>query len=142
MPQDSLTHREVEEVEAFAEPTDQVETPDVNEESVTTNDEFIIYNLDDVPEPEDLTPQAPTAESNTQETEATQPAASQPSVQPLVRPLPSDNGKSHVALLSSRANSTCQGALPIWKTSPLTSVGTSPLTTRRRAPNPKSAGCV
>ena len=82
MPQDSLTHREVEEAEAFAEPTDQVETPDVNEESVTTNDEFIIYNLDDVPEPEDLTPQAPAAESNTQETEAPQPATSQPSVQP------------------------------------------------------------
>ena len=82
MPQDSLTHREVEEAEAFAESTDQVETSDVNEESVTTNDEFIIYNLDDVPEPEDLTPQAPAAESNTQETEAPQPATSQPSVQP------------------------------------------------------------
>ena len=85
LPQDSLTHREVEaveEVEAFAEPTDQAETPDVNEESVTSNEEFIIYNLDDVPEPEDLTPQAPAAESKTQETEAPQPAASQPSVQP------------------------------------------------------------
>ncbi|MEC8663103.1 MAG: cell division protein FtsZ [Bacteroidota bacterium] len=85
LPQDSLTHREVEaveEVEAFAEPTDQAETPDVNEESVTSNEEFIIYNLDDVPEPEDLTPQAPAAESKTQETEAPQHAASQPSVQP------------------------------------------------------------
>ena len=85
LPQDSLTHREVEEVEeveAFAEPTDEAETPDVNEESVTSNEEFIIYNLDDVPEPEDLTPQAPAAESQTQETEAPQPAASQPSVQP------------------------------------------------------------
>jgi len=82
LPQDSLTHREVEVTEEVTEPTAHAETPDVNEESVSTNDEFIIYNLDDVPEPEDLTPQAPAAESKTQETEAPQPAASQPSVQP------------------------------------------------------------
>ena len=85
LPQDNLTHREVEDVEAveaFAEPTDQIETPEGNEGSLTSNDEFIIYNLDDVPEPEDLKPEAPTAENSPTETESPQPAAPQPSVQP------------------------------------------------------------
>ena len=49
LPQDTLNHREFERIER---PEPRQET---RGEDVSTNEEFIIYNLDDVPEPEDLT---------------------------------------------------------------------------------------
>ena len=87
LPQDSLSLREAESFEDVTEPSNDNETPavsesDVSAEDVTTNDEFIIYNLDEVPEPEDLTPPTSGTENPAQETEAAQPTASQPSVQP------------------------------------------------------------
>ena len=87
LPEDSLSLREAESFEDVAEPSNDIETPavsesDVRAEDVTTNDEFIIYNLDEVPEPEDLTPPTSGTENPAQETEAAQPTASQPSVQP------------------------------------------------------------
>ena len=89
LPQDTLNHSET------------PETPE-READVSTNEEFIIYNLDDVPEPEDLKPQsADTADSPeateapsetaepathkfhiTEEPEANAPEAPAPSVQP------------------------------------------------------------
>ena len=45
LPQDTLNHSETPE-------------PQEREADVSTNEEFIIYNLDDVPEPEDLKPQS------------------------------------------------------------------------------------
>ena len=45
LPQDTLNHSETTE-------------PQEREADVSTNEEFIIYNLDDVPEPEDLKPQS------------------------------------------------------------------------------------
>ena len=58
LPQDSLTHKEELAIDEVSNPASQVENTDVSKNDVTTNEEFIIYNLDDVPEPEDLTPQA------------------------------------------------------------------------------------
>ena len=89
LPQDTLNHSESPE-------------PQEREAEVSTNEEFIIYNLDDVPEPEDLkpqsadttdTPEATEAPSEpaepatptfhiTEEPAANAPEASAPSVQP------------------------------------------------------------
>ncbi|HBS20009.1 MAG TPA: cell division protein FtsZ [Flavobacteriales bacterium] len=55
LPQETLNHEEA--TEAIA-PELHRETPETPKEAdVSTNEEFIIYNLDDVPEPQDLTPE-------------------------------------------------------------------------------------
>ena len=55
LPQDTLNHEEA--TEAVV-PELHHETPETPKEAdVSTNEEFIIYNLDDVPEPQDLTPE-------------------------------------------------------------------------------------
>ena len=53
LPQDSLKHAEAQENNEPEFNQDLPETP--REEEVSTNEEFIIYNLDEVPEPDDLT---------------------------------------------------------------------------------------
>lgn len=55
LPQDTLNHEEATDDDA---PELHHETPETPKEAdVSTNEEFIIYNLDDVPEPQDLTPE-------------------------------------------------------------------------------------
>ena len=55
LPQDTLNHEEATDADA---PELHHETPETPKEAdVSTNEEFIIYNLDDVPEPQDLTPE-------------------------------------------------------------------------------------
>ena len=61
LPQDTLNHSESPE-------------PQEREADVSTNEEFIIYNLDDVPEPEDLKPQS----ADTTDTPAATEAPSEP----------------------------------------------------------------
>ena len=93
LPQDSLTHKEELAIDEVSNPASQVENTDVSKNDVTTNEEFIIYNLDDVPEPEDLTPQASLTnnkedDSNSAQSienissETTQASETTPSVQP------------------------------------------------------------
>ena len=55
LPQDTLNHEEVSETAAPELHHEAPETP--KEADISTNEEFIIYNLDDVPEPQDLTPE-------------------------------------------------------------------------------------
>ena len=78
MNEDTLEFRELtnEQEDTQAETTPSEESVDVSQ-----NEEFIIYNLDDVPEPQDLTPEtnAPVAGNDTDEPTTTTP---QPSVQP------------------------------------------------------------
>ena len=57
LPQDTLNHSESPE-------------PQEREADVSTNEEFIIYNLDDVPEPEDLKPQSTDTTDTPEATEA------------------------------------------------------------------------
>jgi cell division protein FtsZ len=85
LPQDTLAHTEI--PAAADEPATPVKD---DEAEVNTNEEFIIYNLDDVPEPEDLQPEAnetpsePAAPSFhvTEEPTASAEPTPQPSVQP------------------------------------------------------------
>ncbi|MDG1674853.1 MAG: cell division protein FtsZ [Flavobacteriales bacterium] len=85
LPQDTLAHTEI--PEATDEPSPSVKDDEIE---VNTNEEFIIYNLDDVPEPADLQPEAndtpaePAAPSFhvTEEPTASTDPAPQPSVQP------------------------------------------------------------
>ena len=85
LPQDALAHAEI--PEAVDEPTPQVKD---DEAEVNTNEEFIIYNLDDVPEPADLQPEAnetpaepaPPSFHVTEEPTAAAEPTPQPSVQP------------------------------------------------------------
>ena len=78
MNEDSLEFRELTNEQ---EVTQAESTPSEEAADVSQNEEFIIYNLDDVPEPQDLTPEtnAPVADNDTDEPTATSP---QPSVQP------------------------------------------------------------
>jgi len=90
LPQDTLNHEEVRETAAPELHHEAPETP--KEADVSTNEEFIIYNLDDVPEPQDLTPEVTNtdvpAEPETpqftvsEEPTAETPQAPTPSVQP------------------------------------------------------------
>ena len=90
LPQDTLNHEEVSETAAPELHHEAPETP--KEADVSTNEEFIIYNLDDVPEPQDLTPEVTNtnvpAEPETpqlhvsEESTAETPKAPTPSVQP------------------------------------------------------------
>ena len=90
LPQDTLNHEEVSETAAPELHHEAPETP--KEADVSTNEEFIIYNLDDVPEPQDLTPEVTNtdvpAEPETpqftvsEEPTAETPQAPTPSVQP------------------------------------------------------------
>ncbi|MGB0178607.1 MAG: cell division protein FtsZ [Flavobacteriales bacterium] len=90
LPQDTLNHEEVSEAAAPELHHEAPETP--KEADVSTNEEFIIYNLDDVPEPEDLTPEVTNtnvpADPETpqftvsEEPTAETPQAPTPSVQP------------------------------------------------------------
>ena len=90
LPQDTLNHEEISEAAAPELHHDAPETP--KEADVSTNEEFIIYNLDDVPEPQDLTPEVTNtnvpAEPETpqlhvsEEPTAETPKAPTPSVQP------------------------------------------------------------
>ena len=90
LPQDSLNHEEARETAAPELHHEAPETP--KEADVSTNEEFIIYNLDDVPEPQDLTPEVTNtnvpAEPETpqfqvsDEPTAETPKAPTPSVQP------------------------------------------------------------
>ena len=90
LPQDSLNHEEASETAAPELHHEAPETP--KEADVSTNEEFIIYNLDDVPEPQDLTPEVTNtnvpAEPETpqfqvsDEPTAETPKAPTPSVQP------------------------------------------------------------
>ena len=90
LPQDTLNHEEVSETAAPELHHEAPETP--KEADVSTNEEFIIYNLDDVPEPQDLTPEVTNtnvpAEPETpqftvsEEPTAETPKAPTPSVQP------------------------------------------------------------
>ena len=86
LPQDTLRHEETPE----AEVTPEADTP--KEADVSTNEEFIIYNLDDVPEPQDLTPEASTptdipAEPETPQFNVTEEPT--PSAAPSPAPTPS-----------------------------------------------------
>ena len=78
MNEDTLEFRELTNEQ---EVTQAESTPSEEAADVSQNEEFIIYNLDDVPEPQDLTPEtnAPVADNDTDEPTATSP---QPSVQP------------------------------------------------------------
>ena len=86
LPQDTLRHEETPEAGVAPE----ADTP--KEADVSTNEEFIIYNLDDVPEPQDLTPEVTNtnvpADPETpqftvsEEPTAETPQAPTPSVQP------------------------------------------------------------
>ena len=89
LPQDALKHEET--AEAAALELNHDDAP--KEADVSTNEEFIIYNLDDVPEPQDLTPEATQNHNVPAEPEAPQfhiseeptadaPKAPAPSVQP------------------------------------------------------------
>ena len=90
LPQDALNHEEVSETAAPELHHEAPETP--KEADVSTNEEFIIYNLDDVPEPQDLTPEVTNtnvpADPETpqftvsEEPTAETPQAPTPSVQP------------------------------------------------------------
>ena len=90
LPQDTLNHEEVGESAAPELHHEAPETP--KEADVSTNEEFIIYNLDDVPEPQDLTPEVTNtnvpADPETpqftvsEEPTAETPQAPTPSVQP------------------------------------------------------------
>ncbi|MGB0247244.1 MAG: cell division protein FtsZ [Flavobacteriales bacterium] len=90
LPQDTLNHEEVGESAAPELHDEAPETP--KEADVSTNEEFIIYNLDDVPEPQDLTPEVTNtnvpADPETpqftvsEEPTAETPQAPTPSVQP------------------------------------------------------------
>ena len=90
LPQDTLNHEEASETAAPELHHEAPETP--KEADVSTNEEFIIYNLDDVPEPQDLTPEVTNtnvpAEPETpqfhvsDEPTAETPKAPTPSVQP------------------------------------------------------------
>ena len=90
LPQDTLNHEEVDESAAPELHHEAPETP--KEADVSTNEEFIIYNLDDVPEPQDLTPEVTNtnvpADPETpqftvsEEPTAETPQAPTPSVQP------------------------------------------------------------
>ena len=91
LPQDTLNHEEVSEAAAPELHHEAPKTP--KEADVSTNEEFIIYNLDDVPEPQDLTPEATPQNSVVSEPEAPEfhiseepaanaPQAPTPSVQP------------------------------------------------------------
>ena len=95
LPQDSLVHNEV---ESTNDSTSESLAEDRSTESdeVNSDEEFIIYNLDDVPEPQDLTPQSTSGESTVDTGEETTDAnfevsedvqsetsqSAQPSVQP------------------------------------------------------------
>ena len=78
MNEDILEFRELTNEQEVTQPES---TPAEESAEVSQNEEFIIYNLDDVPEPQDLTPEtnAPVAGNDTDEPTATTP---QPSVQP------------------------------------------------------------
>ena len=78
MNEDTLEFRELTNEQ---EVTQAESTPSEEAADVSQNEEFIIYNLDDVPEPQDLTPEtnATVADNDTDEPTATSP---QPSVQP------------------------------------------------------------
>jgi len=90
LPQDTLNHEEVSETAAPELHHEAPETP--KEADVSTNEEFIIYNLDDVPEPQDLTPEVTNtnvpAEPETPQFQVSEEPASEtpqapaPSVQP------------------------------------------------------------
>ena len=70
LPQDSLKHAEVQENNEPEFNQDLPETP--REEEVSTNEEFIIYNLDEVPEPDDLTADLAKNEDTPEEPESNQ----------------------------------------------------------------------
>ena len=72
---------EFQELSNEQEVTPAESTPAEESADVSQNEEFIIYNLDDVPEPQDLTPEtnSPVAGKDTDEPTASAP---QPSVQP------------------------------------------------------------
>ena len=70
LPQDSLKHAEAQENNEPEFNQDLPETP--REEEVSTNEEFIIYNLDEVPEPDDLTANAAKNEDTPKEPESNQ----------------------------------------------------------------------
>ena len=70
LPQDSLKHAEAQENNEPEVNQDLPETP--REEEVSTNEEFIIYNLDEVPEPDDLTADVAKNEDTPEEPESNQ----------------------------------------------------------------------
>ena len=70
LPQDSLKHAEAQENNEPEFDQDLPETP--REEEVSTNEEFIIYNLDEVPEPDDLTADVAKNEDTPEEPESNQ----------------------------------------------------------------------
>ena len=70
LPQDSLKHAEAQENNEPELNQDLPETP--REEEVSTNEEFIIYNLDEVPEPDDLTADVAKNEDTPEEPESNQ----------------------------------------------------------------------
>ena len=70
LPQDSLKHAEAQENNEPEFNQDLPETP--REEEVSTNEEFIIYNLDEVPEPDDLTADVARNEDTPEEPESNQ----------------------------------------------------------------------
>ena len=70
LPQDSLKHAEAQENNEPEFNQDLPETP--REEEVSTNEEFIIYNLDEVPEPDDLTADVAKNEDTPEEPESNQ----------------------------------------------------------------------
>ena len=70
LPQDSLKHAEAQENSEPELNQDLPETP--REEEVSTNEEFIIYNLDEVPEPDDLTADVAKNEDTPEEPESNQ----------------------------------------------------------------------
>lgn len=70
LPQDSLKHAEAQENNEPELNQALPETP--REEEVSTNEEFIIYNLDEVPEPDDLTADVAKNEDTPEEPESNQ----------------------------------------------------------------------
>ena len=95
LPQDSLVHKEV---ESTNDSTSESLAEDRSTESdeVNSDEEFIIYNLDDVPEPQDLTPQSTSGEFTVDAGEETSdanfevsedvPSETSQSAQPSVQP--------------------------------------------------------
>ena len=146
LPQDTLNHEEVSETAAPELHHEAPETP--KEADVSTNEEFIIYNLDDVPEPQDLTPEVTNtnvpAEPETpqlhvsEESTAETPKAPTPSVQPS-REAQERQRQITRSLAEFKSKLNLPGRIADLENEPATSVATSPLTTPHKALNHKSS---
>ena len=115
IPQNTLHHEEAaEELEVEHTPINEADP------EVSTEEEFIIYNLDDAPEPKDLTPESTSDTSplpmDTEKIDAPESGVSSTSTfQPSKETFVERQRQISRSLADFRANSICQVASPIWK---------------------------